>query len=139
MAPATFYKLYYDHCKERKFFFRGSLANKRQAFLNLKSVKAGGDGVGERVGLDDGRGGDDSTVSSVSESSGEDAAGGGGSGGDEAEESKLKTTLTLSRSTVHLEPLRSNLSYEQIANTVAFVALTRTFMMCLDQLVNANW
>ena len=80
-------------------FFRGSLANKRQAFLNLKSVKAGGDGVGERVGLDDGRGGDDSTVSSQSVSSGEDAAGGGGSGGDEAEESKLKTTLTLSRST----------------------------------------
>ena len=120
MAPATFYKLYHDHCKERKFdlFFRGSLANIHQAFLNLKSVKAGGDGVGERVGLDDGRGGDDSTVSStVSESSGEDAAGGGGGGGDEAEESKLKTTLTLSHLATSNLPLRTNNKHRSVCRT----------------------
>ena len=67
--------------------------------LYLESVKASGDSVGEGVGPDDGRGGDDTaggvTESSQSKSSGEDAAGGGGSGGDEAEESKLKITLTL--------------------------------------------
>ena len=77
--------------------------------LYLESVKAGGDGVGERVGPDDGRGGDDTTVSSQTDSSqsvssGEDSAGGGGSGGDEAEESKLKKIRTLSRP----EPLLSS-------------------------------